>query len=147
MRFTGLLIGAILLAGGAVAHDHGAKAADPDKAAVKAAVFDYFEGQGEASLERLERAFHPDASMFGVLPNDDGEQALRVWPNMSDVVKNWAANDNPPGERDGEILSMDIVDGRIAVVQFRSTDRFYDSLTLVKIDGEWKIAAKVFVLQ
>ena len=26
-------------------------------------------------------------------------------------------------------------------------DRFYDVLTLVKIDGDWEIAAKVFVSQ
>ena len=42
---------------------------------------------------------------------------------------------------------MDIVDDRIAVVMFRSADRFYDALTLVNIDGEWKIIQKAFVLQ
>lgn len=121
---------------------------DPDIAAIEAVVLDYFDGQGEASLERLQRAFHPDASMFGVVTNDDGEAALRVWPKMSEVIENWAENENPPGAgRDGEVISIDIVDGRLAVVTFRFADRFYDAFTMVKLDGEWKIAAKTFIRQ
>lgn len=119
-----------------------------DRAKIKAAVMDYFDGQGEASFERLDRAFNDDASMFGVMTNDDGEAYLRVWPKMSDVIVNWSQNPNPDADpRDGEILSIDVADDRIATVLFRSTDRFYDALTLVKIDGEWEIASKVFVRQ
>lgn len=121
---------------------------DPEIAAIEAVVLDYFDGQGEASLERLQRAFHPDASMFGVMTNDEGESFLRVWPKMSEVIENWAANENPPGAgRDGEVMSIDIVDERLAVVTFRFTDRFYDAFTMVKLDGQWKIAAKTFVGQ
>ena len=121
---------------------------DPDIAAIEAVVLDYFDGQGEANLERLQRAFHPDASMFGVMTNEDGESSLRVWPKMSDVITNWAANENPPGAgRDGEVLSIEIVDERLAVVTFRYADRFYDAFTMVKLDGQWKIAAKTFVRQ
>lgn len=120
-----------------------------DKAAIEAAVFDYFHGQGEASAERLNRAFAADhASMVGVVRNDDGEEEIRSWKDMNEVIANWAANENPPGgDRDGEILNMHIVDGRIATVLFRSTDRFYDALTLAKVDSEWKIIQKAFVLQ
>jgi len=120
-----------------------------DKAAIEAAVFDYFHGQGEASEERLFRAFAANhATMVGVAKDKDGKETLRSWKDMNEVLSNWAANENPPGgARDGEILDMHIVDGRIATVLFRSTDRFYDALTLAKIDGEWKIVAKAFVLQ
>lgn len=120
----------------------------PEIAAIEAVVLDYFDGQGEASLERLQRAFHPDASMFGVMTDEGGESYLRVWPKMSDVIENWAANENPPGAgRDGEVLSVEIVDERLAVVTFRYADRFYDAFTMVKLDGQWKIAAKTFVRQ
>ncbi len=120
-----------------------------DHAAIEAAVFDYFHGQGEASEERLFRAFAAEyASMVGVVKNDDGEEMLRAWKDMNEVLTNWSANENPPGgDRDGEILDMHVVDGRIATVIFRSADRFYDALTLAKLDGEWKIIAKAFVLQ
>ena len=121
---------------------------DPDVEAIEAVVLDYFDGQGEASLERLQRAFHPDSSMFGVVTNDDGEADLRVWPKMSEVIENWAANETPPGAgRDGEVMSIDIIDQRLAVVTFRYADRFYDAFTMVKLDGQWKIAAKTFVRQ
>lgn len=121
---------------------------DPDIAAIEAVVLDYFDGQGEASLERLQRAFHPDASMFGVMTNELGESYLRVWPKMSDVIENWAANENPPGAgRDGEVLSIEIIDERLAVATFRYADRFYDAFTMVKLDGQWKIAAKTFIRQ
>lgn len=126
-----------------------AEAGDADKSAIKAAVMDYFHGQGEASEERLFRAFAAEhASMVGVVKNDDGDEMIRSWKDMGQVLSNWAANENPPGgDRDGEILDMHVVDGRIATVLFRSTDRFYDALTLAKVDGEWKIIAKAFVLQ
>ena len=70
-----------------------------------------------------------------------------VWP-MDETMAAWAANENPPGAgRDGEVMSVEIVDGRLAVVTFRFEDRFYDAFTMVKLNGEWKIAAKTFVRQ
>ena len=120
-----------------------------DLASIEKAVFDYFHGQGQASEERLFRAFAADnASMVGVLKNKDGEEFIRSWKDMKEVLTNWASNDNPVGDtRDGEILDVSIIDGRIATVIFRSTDRFYDALTLAKVDGDWKIIAKAFILQ
>ena len=68
--------------------------------------------------------------------------------NMNEVIANWSANPNPNAPaRDGEILDMHIVDGRIATVIFRSTTNFYDGLVLFKIDGQWRIVAKAFIRQ
>lgn len=120
-----------------------------DKAAIKAAVFDYFHGQGEGSRERLFRAFDADnATMVGVTKGENGQDAVRSWKDMNEVLSNWSATENPNGgNRDGAIISTNIVDDRLAVVLFRSTDRFYDALTLGKVNGQWKIIAKAFVLQ
>lgn len=120
-----------------------------DRAAIKTAVFDYFHGQGEASAERLFRAFAADhATMVGVRKGDDGTETITSWKDMNGVLNGWASNANPPGgDRDGEVISMNVVDGRLAVVLFRSADRFYDALTLSKVNDEWKIIAKAFVLQ
>jgi hypothetical protein len=118
-----------------------------DKRKIEAAVYDYFDGQGEADFTRLSRAFDDGAAMFGVRENDQGEEYLRVWPDMNKVIERWGNNPNPHGERDSAILDMKVTDGRIATVHFKSADRFYDVLTLVKIDGDWKIASKVFVSQ
>jgi len=121
----------------------------PDKAAIEAAVNDYFQGQGEASETRLFRAFAADhATMVGVVKDDDGKEIIKSWKDMTSVLDKWSTNKNPVGgDRDGEILSMNIVDDRLAVVLFRSTTRFYDALTLAKLNNEWKIIGKSYVLQ
>ena len=120
-----------------------------DKVAIEAAVNDYFQGQGEASQARLFRAFAADhATMVGVVKDDNGKEVIKSWKDMNSVLNKWAANEKPVGgDRDGEILSLDIVDDRLAVVLFRSTNRFYDALTLTKINNEWKIIGKSYVLQ
>lgn len=120
-----------------------------DKVAIEAAVNDYFQGQGEASQARLFRAFAADhATMVGVVKDDNDKEVIKSWKDMNSVLNKWAANENPVGgDRDGEILSLDIVDDRLAVVLFRSTNRFYDALTLTKINNEWKIIGKSYVLQ
>jgi hypothetical protein len=120
-----------------------------DEAGVRAAVFDYFNGQTVASAEQLNRAFVADnATMVGMMRAQDGTESLRTWRDMNEVITNWSANPNPSAAaRDGEILDMHIVDGRIATVIFRSTTQFYDALTLFKIDGQWRIVAKAFIRQ
>lgn len=140
---------ALVVAGTGAALADDRKGNKEDKTAIRAAVFDYFHGQGEASAERLFRAFDAENStMVGVVRGENGAESVRSWKNMTDVLNNWASNENPPGgDRDGEIISMNMVDDRLAVVLFRSADRFYDALTLGKVDGQWKIIAKAFVLQ
>ncbi|MCQ8186172.1 nuclear transport factor 2 family protein [Parvularcula maris] len=126
-----------------------AQAMDPstDEQAIEAAVFDYFDGQGEKSEERLNRAFYGEtAQMVGILKTDDGSDEVRTW-EMKDVITNWAEGEPSEEERSGEIISMDIADGRLATVMFDSNGRFTDALTLAKIDGEWKIVQKVFIRQ
>ena len=130
----------------AASNDAGVNLADKTK--IEAAVMDYFEGQGQGNLERLDRAFNDNASMFGVITDDAGKSGLKVWPDMNQVVENWSKNPNPDAPtRDGEIYDIHVTDDRIATVHFRSADNFYDVLTLVKIDDRWEIASKVFVRQ
>ena len=145
MRKSLLALSILLLAPASLAEP----AKQTDEAAIRAAVLDYFHGQGQGSIERLNRAFAVEqASMVGVMRADDGKETLRAWKDMREPLTNWSKEPNPAApDRDGEVLGMQVTDGRIATVTFRSTDRFYDALTLVKIDGEWKIVAKVFVRQ
>lgn len=123
-----------------------ALAGDGDEEAITAAVFDYFEGQGERSAERLNRAFHAEtAQMVGVMDGEDGTD-VRTWA-MNETIPRWSEGEPSTDDRVGKIMSMNIADGRLATVMFDSDGRFYDALTLAKIDGEWKIVQKVFVRQ
>lgn len=124
-----------------------ASAGESNRDAIRAVIDDYFDGIGAADAERLNRAFAADkAAMVGVAKNEDGSRELKSFPDMEEVIANWAGNPNPEGTgRDGEILDIKVVDGQIAMVAFRYKDEYYDVLTLVKLDGQWKIATKTFV--
>ncbi len=123
-----------------------ADADEADKAAIKGVIEDYFDGIGAADAERLNRAFAADkAAMIGVVNTENGPE-LRAFKDMEAVIANWAGDPNPEGVgRDGEIMDINIVDGRIAMVMFRYKDEYYDVLTLVKLGDSWKIATKTFV--
>lgn len=137
-------LAAAILVTPALADHHGQ---DADKKAIEAAVMDYFEGQGERSEERLTRAFYgATAQMVGITKAENGGTDVRSWA-MSEIIPQWSQGEPGTAERKGEILSMNIADGRLATVMFDSDGRFYDALTLAKIDGEWKIVQKVFIRQ
>jgi len=126
-----------------------AYAQSSDEEQIRAAVFDYFHGQGEHSRERLERAFDAEnAVMISVQPSQQGEDTVRTYRDMGDVIDNWVDSPAPPnGARDGEIVEVHILDGRLASVFFRYEARYYDAITLAKINGIWKIVSKVFIRQ
>lgn len=120
---------------------------DADRAAIEAVIEDYFDGIGAADAERLNRAFAvKKATMVGMRKDGEGGYKFSAWKDMQPVIADWADNERPEGTgRDGEIMDMKVVDGRIAMVMFRYKDEYYDVLTLLKVDDAWKIATKTFV--
>ena len=115
-----------------------AQAEADDFGAVRAAVFDYFDGINEVSRERLERAFDPSAELKNV-----GANGAIVAQPIDQVIERWMAKE--PEAREGEILSIDVTDGEIARVVFDYNGDYIDFLTLAKVQGRWKIIDKVFV--
>jgi len=116
----------------------GAASAADDMAAIRATVFDYFEGINEKDRERLERAFDEGAYLKSV--TDDG--TVRAEP-IADAIARWMKAE--ARSRSGAILSVDVVDGRVARVVFDFDGDYVDFLTLFKLDGEWKIIDKAFI--
>jgi len=118
-----------------------------DDQAVRAAVYDYFEGQTQADLARLQRGFdESSAHMKFIDENEDGEPYVRVM-EIAPVLEAWGGGEPAEDERVGTILSLNVVDGRMASVLFDSNGRFLDQLTLLKIGDDWKIVSKVFIRQ
>lgn len=114
-----------------------------ERAAVEACVVDYFQGLKTADRDRIERAFAEEVAVM-IGPKAAGGSLVRY--EIPGVIDRWAGNPNPPGESDDyEILSVEIVDERLATVTFRFTDRYYDAFLLIKHDGEWQIVTKAFV--
>jgi protease I len=106
--------------------------------AIRAAVFDYFEGINTVSRDRLERAFDPGAELKSV-----GESGALVVEPIADAIERWMRGE--PDKRVGDILSIDIAAGEIARVVFDYDGRYVDFLTLARINGQWKIIDKVFI--
>lgn len=111
-----------------------------DFAAIHAVVFDYLEGINTVDRERLERAFHPGAELKSV----DEEGGLLARP-IGEVIDRWM--NNAPGTRSGEVISMEINDGKIARVVFDYNGEYTDFLTVARVKGRWQIIDKVFIEQ
>ena len=112
--------------------------ADDDIDAVRATIFDYFDGLNERDEERLRRAFDPSAHLKSV--TEDG--TIRVEP-IADAIGRWMAADAK--SRNGVVLAIDVVDNEVARVVFDFDGEYTDFLTLLKLGGDWKIIDKVFV--
>jgi protease I len=103
----------------------------------------YFNGMYNGDVESLQKAFHPEAYLFGYLRGDYMHFSAKDWFN---IVK-----DRPVPSKEGEKYDMKIVStdvtGEVAVVKVADLYmglRFTDYLTLSKIEGNWVIVNKAF---
>jgi hypothetical protein len=116
-------------------------ARDAEEAAVRAAVEHYFRGHATGQGEHFRKVFHPDAKLFAVR---DG----KYWTLTSEEYIARAAGKPAPDEaqRRRTVESVDVA-GNAAfakVVLDYPQVRFTDYMSMLKIDGEWKIVNKTF---
>lgn len=114
-----------------------------DETGIRQAIEHYFQGLYHSDVDRLERAFHPNAWIVGL---DEGvlkEMTLRQFLAF--------ASAQPAAGKAGESFDMEIlqiqVDGDIASARVADTyigRRFIDHLALVRLDGEWRIYNKLW---
>lgn len=115
---------------------------NPDAEAIRTAVGHYFEGMMQADASHLRAAFHADARLVGV--GRDG-QAMVI------PFERWAAGwegrePRDPARHHNRIASLDI-SGNAAVAKTElvwPTVRYVDYLSLLEINGEWKIVNKIW---
>ena len=109
---------------------------DEDDEAIRATVQHYFDSGYE-----MRKAFYPDATMWYVR---DG--TLHQVP-IQDFLKRVEANaGKPKSEVTKSVVSIDRF-GNAAVAKLelkRPNSVIYDYMSLLKIDGEWKIVNKIF---
>ena len=107
----------------------------------------YFYGMANGDLELLGQAFdmeYGDAKILDTDP-DTQKQTIRRIP-FSKFVNAFKGNSNKPWDLD--ILSIDIVDDRMALVKLSlktKKSHYVDYLTMYKRDGKWRIVNKMFV--
>ena len=111
--------------------------AQNEEAAVRECLQNYMSGQGD----RVEKAFHPSASMKYV---DVQTKEFKDVP-IAEFIARVKANTNRP-DRKIEIVALN-VEGTAAQAKIKiETDKviMYDYMNLLKIDGQWKIVSKIF---
>jgi hypothetical protein len=117
---------------------------DTDLAAIEAVVKTYLDGLYEGDADKIASAFHPTSALaqsldgkIAITPRDEWLAAVRTRP--SPKAKGLARHDR--------ILSIDRVGPTMAAVKVQCAippRHFVDLLSLLKIDGRWQIAQKVF---
>lgn len=115
-----------------------------EEAAVRAAIENYFLGHATGNGDYFRKVFHPDSKLFWI---KDG----KLTQLTSDEYISRASGKPPDDEaqRKRSILSVDIT-GNAAVVKVLldyPSARLTDYMSMLKIDGEWKIVNKTFVAE
>ena len=134
LTLTGILALAVTVGGATFA----ARSAfsNPDDEAIRQTIQYYFDGGYE-----MRKGFYPDANMWYVR-----EGKLHQVP-IQDFLSRVEANaDRPQDEVTKTIVSIDRF-GNAAVAKLelaRTNSTIYDYMSLLKIDGEWKIVNKIF---
>lgn len=111
---------------------------------VVASLQDYFDGLHHSDTGRLRRVFHPEAHYYcatdGALNHLDMESYFAI-------VDRRASPASQGHSRTDRILAIEFAGPVTAFAKVECSippKHFTDLLTLVKLDGQWRIVAKVF---
>jgi hypothetical protein len=101
------------------------------------------DGEAKGDVPKLQRAFHPDARMFGSLAGTRYDVPIQ---GLFDMAAEGPAD---TGNYQSRILSIhhvgDAATATVAEEGYRGTVSFVDFFSLCRIDGTWKIVNKTFV--
>ncbi len=118
-----------------------------ERAEIEAVVKTYLDGLYEGDTEKLARVFHPTSA----LTHDMGD-GLKVVPRDAwlEAVRNRPSPQSQELSRHDEIVQIDQAGPTTAFVKVKCAmpPRFFtDYLSLLKIDGRWQVAQKVFAVE
>src|SRR5918998_5123537 len=118
-----------------------ALAQESEEAAVRAAIEHYFQGHATGQGEHFRKVFHADAKLFFIR---DGK--LTQWTSEEYISRASGKPAADEAQRKRKIDSIDIV-GDAAFVKITldyPSVVFTDYMSMLKIDGQWKIVNKTF---
>lgn len=120
------------------------RAQETEEAAVRRTLDYYLQGHATGNGEFFKKAFHPEAKLFWIR---DGQFATRTSAEFIAGASGKPAADE--AQRKRSIASLDVT-GNAAIAKIildYPSGRFTDYMSLLKIDGEWKIVNKTFVVE
>ena len=121
-----------------------ARPVNPDEEAIRQVVGYYFEGGTAGDSSVVAKAFHKSAMMFYV--RDTAFMQVPIFPEYLSRVAAPRPAGAPRDQTKKEIVSIDIA-GTAAVAKLKLTQPnavLTDYMSLLKINGEWKIVNKIF---
>tara|TARA_B100000809_G_scaffold17705_1_gene15699 strand:+ start:274 stop:648 length:375 start_codon:yes stop_codon:yes gene_type:complete len=115
-----------------------------DEQQIKETVQTYFDCMYESSAEKTHAAFHPNAKITGYL--EDGLHEMSVVE-----FAGFVSSQQPSAKEKGEAARLDIISidiaGDTAVTRVRDDYlgmTFLDTLSLLRVEGQWSIYNKLF---
>jgi hypothetical protein len=108
----------------------------------------YLDGLHEGDTTKIASAFHPTGALTSI--SEAGELAITPRDVWLENVRNRPSPKQRSLSRHDEVLSIDLVGPTMAYVKLKCAipPRFFtDQLSLLKIDGRWQIAQKVFMTE
>ena len=118
-----------------------AESASSEEAAVRAAIEHYFRGHATGDGAHFRKVFHPDSKLFF---NRDGKFSQRTSEEYIAGAKGTPAPDEAQRKRTVELIDIS-GDAAMAKLKLEYPDvTFIDYMSLLKVDGEWKIVNKTF---
>jgi len=115
-----------------------------ERKAIEEVVQTYLDGLYEGDTEKLARVFHPTSALTGAL---GGKLTIVPRDQWLDAVKNRPSPKSQNLSRHDEILEIDIAGPTTAFVKVKCAipPRFFtDYLSLLKLDGRWQVAQKIY---
>lgn len=105
-----------------------------EEAAVRQVIQQYLDVTDKKDGEAIKRAFHPDTKLLSVGKNGLNQMSLEEW---------WGRVSRIPGQaqRKSQVTVLE-VSGLAAVVKI-DFGRSKDYVSLLKVNGEWRIVSKI----
>ena len=125
----------LLIGAAAIASSRGTQSNSEDTA-VRQTVQNYLHGLKHNDVESLKKAFYPEAKLLFVRKDKQlGQLTQEQW------YKGFAASAGKEEKGDLSITSVDITGdaASVKVVEVYDQSKYIDYLSLLKLNGEWKI--------
>lgn len=115
--------------------------------AIERLIRTYLDGLYEGDADKLAAAFHPTSALTQFY---DGKLLITPRDQWLDAVRNRESPKARGLARHDHILAIDLVSPEMALVKVKCAipPRFFtDLLSCLRIDGEWRVAQKVFTTE
>jgi hypothetical protein len=115
--------------------------------AIEAAIKTYLDGLHEGDVDKLATVFHPTSALTGLV---DGKLVVTPRDKWLEAVRTRPSPKKTGLSRHDHILSIDIMSPSMAQVKVNCAippKFFTDQLSMLKIDGRWQVAQKVFMTE